>query len=76
MEGQNDSIDRIVEFLVKKHVKHITGNDEYLLSLSDPIVDNRYYRHKRLLKRVDILFDKADLSLPTVYTVTLYLNLK
>ena len=67
MEGQNGSIDRIVEFLVKKHVKHITGNDEYLLSLSDPIVDNRYYKyicgHKRLLKRVDILFDKADLSL-------------
>ena len=73
MESQNDYIDRIVEFLLEKHIKHIIGNKEYLSDYlnrrlsSKNVYRNEYTeyisKHKGLEKEINLLFSKTDLLL-------------
>ena len=66
-ETSKDCTDKIVAFLIKKHVNHIVVNGDCLLSISEKIADSKYYEyicnHEKLVKQIDSLFSKANVPL-------------
>lgn len=64
MEPQKDYTVEVIEFLITKHVKHVTGNGEFLLSKSEFIADSKYYEYictqEKLMKRIELLLGERE----------------
>lgn len=68
METQKDYTNEIFALLLKKHIKHVTGNKDYFLSIYDTLEKHKYqefiHKHLKLKNRIDALFEDVEPSLP------------
>lgn len=68
METQKNYTNEIFALLLKKHIKHVTSNKDYFLSIYDTLEKHKYqefiHKHLKLKKRIDALFEDVEPSLP------------